>query len=53
MQKCNNHDCVEDRAEITRHHRDFEAIREVLERYELDDNWIVQQICKDLRNIVG
>lgn len=46
----------EARAEIKRHHEDFERIRAKLDECEPiadEPNWSLQTLIKDIRNIVG
>ena len=44
----------EARAEITRHHDDFERIRKILWRAEVDGpRNPAYNLCKEIRNVVG
>ena len=44
---------IETHAEIARHHRDFEAIRAILDHAEVDGSLDVQAVCRSIYAIVG
>jgi hypothetical protein len=45
---------IEAQAEINRHHADFERIREILRRAEIDGvRNPAYNLCKEIRNVVG
>ena len=48
------YELIEANAEINRHHRDFERIREMLDRAEVDGpRNPAANLCREIRNVVG